>query len=190
MSPVTTRELKRLRDTLAEHEVEYLLLGKMAAIIQGYPDTTQDADLFVEKSVGNGKRLTAALRELGFKFSPEEQAEIENGKDFVQLRSGPFDLDVVHAPDGIERYDDARQRGLEVDGFPVCSIQDIIESKRRAGRSKDRETLPRLRSFATYLESNPPPNARPLPPKKVPMPAARPPAPRPRSSTKGRGYDR
>jgi hypothetical protein len=32
---------------------------------------------------------------------------IERGKDFVQIRSGPFDLDLVFAPDGIERFDEA-----------------------------------------------------------------------------------
>ena len=167
MSPVTTGELERLRDTLATHGVEYLMLGKMAAIIQGYPDTTQDADLFVEKTRDNGRRLTAALRELGFELDAEDEREIQQGRDFIQLRSGPFDVDIVHAPDGIERYDDARRRGLEVDGFPVCSMRDIIESKERSGRSKDRETLPRLRNFATYLDRNPPPNTRPLPPKRT-----------------------
>jgi hypothetical protein len=165
MSPMTTDKLKDLRDVLAKHEVEYLVLGKMGAILQGFPDTTQDADLFVEKTAENGDRLTAALRELGFEIGPTEEADIRQGRDFIQLKNGPFDLDLVYAPDGIERYDDARRRGLEVDGFPVCSMEDIIESKARSKRDKDRETLPRLRNFATYLKRDPPPEIRPLPPK-------------------------
>ena len=64
------------------------MLGKMAAIIQGYPDTTQDADLFVEKTRDNVRRLTAALRELGFELDAEDEREVEQGKDFVQHRSG------------------------------------------------------------------------------------------------------
>ncbi len=36
-----------------------------------------------------------ALRELGFALTPEQSAEIERGKDFVQLKNGPFDLDIA-----------------------------------------------------------------------------------------------
>ena len=82
---------------------------------------------------------------------PDEQARaIERGKDFVQLKNGPFDLDLVFAPDGIERFEDAWQRHIEVEGFPVCHLDDIIASKAATNRAKDRETLPRLRSFREY----------------------------------------
>ena len=79
-----------------------------------------------------------------------EAAEVERGKDFVQLRSGPFDLDLIFAPDGIERFEDAWRRRVEVEGFPVCHIDDIIASKAATNRQKDRESLPRLRSFREY----------------------------------------
>ena len=39
--------------------VRYLFLGKSGAILLGYPDTTQDADLFVEKSPANGQAIVA-----------------------------------------------------------------------------------------------------------------------------------
>ena len=76
--------------------------------------------------------------------------EIVRGKDFVQLKNGPFDLDLVFAPDGIERFQDAFRRRVDVEGFPVCSLDDIIASKEASNRAKDRETLPRLRSFREY----------------------------------------
>jgi hypothetical protein len=116
----------------------------------GFPDTTQDADLFVDRSVTNGKALVAALRQLGFSLSEAQASEIERGKDFVQLKNGPFDLDLVFAPDGIERFEDAWRRRVEVEGFPVCHIDDIIASKAATNRQKDRESLPRLRSFREY----------------------------------------
>ncbi|MGH9412218.1 MAG: hypothetical protein ACRD0Y_00620, partial [Terriglobales bacterium] len=138
------------------HGVRYLFLGKSGAILLGFPDTTQDADLFVEKSPGNGPRIVAALRELGFALLPGQVAEIERGKDFVQIKSGPYDLDLVFAPDGIERFADAWQRHTEIEGFPVCSIDDIIASKRATNRQKDRESLPRLESFRDWLRSRRP----------------------------------
>ncbi len=144
------RQAQEIRDVFARHGVRYLFIGKSGAILLGFPDTTQDADLFVERSPANGRALAAALRELGFALTDQQAAEIERGKDFVQLKNGPFDLDLVFAPDGLEHFEDAWRRRVEVEGFPVCHIDDIIASKAASGRVKDRDSLPRLRSFREY----------------------------------------
>jgi hypothetical protein len=144
------RQAQEIRDCLQRHRVRYLFIGKSGAILLGYPDTTQDADLFVEKTPGNCALLVPALRELGFTFTDAQAAEILRGKDFIQLKNGPFDLDLVFAPDGIERFADAWRRRVDVEGFPVCHIDDIIASKAATNRQKDRESLPRLRAFREY----------------------------------------
>ena len=144
------RQAEEIRDALARHRVRYLFIGKSGAILLGFPDTTQDADLFVEKSPDNGRALVAALRELGFELTAAQAAEIERGKDFVQLKNGPFDLDLVFAPDGIETFAEAWRRRLEIEGFPVCHLDDIIASKVASNRVKDRESLPRLEAFRDY----------------------------------------
>jgi hypothetical protein len=144
------RQAEEIRDAFAHHRVRYLFIGKSGAILLGFPDTTQDADLFVEKSPENGRAIVAALRELGFALDVEQAGQVAGGKDFVQLKNGPFDLDLVFAPDGIERFDDAWRRRIDVEGFPVCHLDDIIASKEATGRAKDRESLPRLRSFRDY----------------------------------------
>ena len=150
MAAFDYRQAVEIRDALARHQCLYLFIGKSGAILLGFPDTTQDADLFVNRSVENGRKLVRALRELGFALTSEQIDEIERGKDFVQLKNGPFDLDLVFAPDGIERFQDAWDRHLEIEGFPVCHIDDIIASKEAARRVKDKESLPRLRAFREY----------------------------------------
>ena len=148
-------QAEEIRDVFARHGVRYLFIGKSGAILLGYPDTTQDADLFVEKTASNNAATAGALRELGFELTDDQAAEIERGKDFVQLKNGPFDLDLVFAPDGIEEFERAWKRRVDVEGFPVCHPDDIIRSKEAAGRVKDREVLPRLRAFRDYwLERN------------------------------------
>jgi predicted nucleotidyltransferase len=144
------RQAFEIRDALARRGVQYLFIGKSGAILLGYPDTTQDADLFVLKSAANGRAVAAALADLGFSLTDVETADLERGKDFVQLRNGPFDLDLVFAPDGIERFEDAWARRVDVEGFPVCHLDDIIASKAAANRVRDRESLPRLRAFREY----------------------------------------
>ena len=143
-------QAEELRGAFDRHRVRHLFLGKSGAILLGFPDTTQDADVFVDKTPENGRALAAALGELGFDLTSDQSAEIERGKDFVQLKNGPFDLDLVFAPDGIESFADAWKRHVEVEGFLVCHLDDIIRSKEAAGREKDRESLPRLRAFRDY----------------------------------------
>ncbi|MBA3481923.1 MAG: hypothetical protein H0T51_08925 [Pirellulales bacterium] len=147
------KQAEEIRDAFAAHGVQYLFLGKSGAILLGFPDTTQDADVYVNKSAENCTAIVEALRTLGFTLNPELIQEIARGKDFVQLKSGPFDLDLIFAPDGIERFEDAWNRRVEVDGFPVCHVDDIIASKQATGRVKDRESLPRLMAFRDYLKS-------------------------------------
>ncbi len=144
------RQAQEVRDCFQHHRIRYLFLGKSGAILLGFPDTTQDADLFIEKTPENCARLVVALRELGFQLTDPQAAEVTRGKDFIQLKNGPFDLDLIFAPDGIEHFAEAWQRHVEVEGFPVCHIDDIIASKAATNRQKDRESLPRLRSFRQY----------------------------------------
>lgn len=141
-------------EVFKRHGIKYLFFGKSGAILLGYSDTTQDVDLYVEKETGNCERLVAALLELGFQLAEREKDEIQRGKDFIQLRNGPFDLDVIFAPDGIERFEDAWKRRVERHGLPIAGIDDIITSKRAANRQRDKESLPRLMSFREWLRKD------------------------------------
>lgn len=150
MAAFEYRQAEEIRDALAAHGVRYLFIGKSGAVLLGFPDTTQDADLFVERSEENGCALVAGLRALGFVLTTTQEQDIERGRDFVQMKDGPFDLDLIFAPDGIERFEDAWRRHVEVEGFPVCHPDDIIASKEATHRKKDLESLPRLRAFREY----------------------------------------
>ncbi len=144
------RRAREVAETFGRHGVRYLFLGKAGAILLGFSDTTQDVDLFVEKGAENGRAAVAALVDLGFPMDEREKDEIVRGKDFVQLRDGPFDLDLVFAPDGIDSFQAADRRKVVVEGMPVCHPDDIIRSKEAANRVRDLESLPRLRAFRDW----------------------------------------
>lgn len=153
MAAFDYRQAQELRDAFARWGVQYLFLGKSGAILLGYPDTTQ-VDVFPQRSEANGRALVGALRDLSFAINEEQVAEIVRGKDFVQLKNGPFDVDLVFAPDGIASFANAWARHVEIEGFPVCHPDDIIASKQAANRVKDRESLPRLLAFRDYWREN------------------------------------
>ena len=56
------RQAEEIRDVFARHGVRYLFIGKSGAILLGYPDTTQDADVFVDRGTDNGRAIVASLR--------------------------------------------------------------------------------------------------------------------------------
>ena len=146
------QQASEVRDAFEKYGVRYLFLGKSGAVLLGFPDTTQDVDVFVEKSLANGQNLVLALLELGFDLTEKQKTHVETGQDFVQLKNGPFDLDLIFAPDGIETFVEAWNRQVLVEGFRVCNLDDIIASKEASGRKKDLESLPRLRDFRDWWE--------------------------------------
>jgi hypothetical protein len=147
-------KISKLAEVFSKYGVEYLFIGKGAAILYGYPGTTQDIDIFPKKSEENCRKIINALKELGFEINDELEKAILSGKDFIQIRGGPFPLDIIFAPDGIESYDEAKKRSKLIDGkFPCASIDDIIASKKAAGRKRDKEELLRLEAFREYLKN-------------------------------------
>jgi hypothetical protein len=148
-SPLQAQEVAA---AFAKHAVDYMFIGKSGAILLGYPGTTQDVDVFPRKDPENGRRIVAALTEIGFEIGATVEVEIVRGKDFVQIKNGPFDIDLVFAPDGIESYDEAKARVDTSTGFPVTNIRDIIESKRAANRPRDAIELPQLQAFRIEYE--------------------------------------
>ena len=65
MAAFDYRRAEEIRGVLRTHHVCSLFIGKSGAILLGFPDTTQDADLFVQHSAENGTALVTALRPLG-----------------------------------------------------------------------------------------------------------------------------
>lgn len=152
-------QARELAEALTHHGADFLFLGKAGAILLGYPGTTLDLDLFAPKDADNARRCIAALRELEFHLDEETEQALLTGKDFVQIKDGPFDVDIIHAPDGIESFSVAKSRRIMEDIFPVANLRDIIASKKAANRRKDLVDMELLEEFAREYAAM---NARPL----------------------------
>jgi len=147
--PLQAEEIAR---AFLEEQVDYLFIGKSGAILLGYPGTTQDVHVFPARSPENGRRIVAALRKIGFEIGADLEPEIIAGKDFVQIKTGPFDVDLVFAPDGVKDFAGAKSRGVTEGIFRVANLRDIISSKRTSGRQKDLIELPLLEQFRGEYE--------------------------------------
>lgn len=61
MAAFEYRQAEEIRDVLRKHGVRYLFIGKSGAILLGFPDTTQDADLFVEHQSAERSGISSPL---------------------------------------------------------------------------------------------------------------------------------
>lgn len=95
-----------------------------------------------------------ALRSLGFDLDPALTVAILTGSEIVLMKGGPFALDLIHSPDGIESFEAAKARSVVEGGkFPVAALDDIIASKRATGREKDVSDVRRLEEFRSEYMS-------------------------------------
>jgi hypothetical protein len=145
-------------DVLARNGVDFILIGAVAAIAQGYPLNTQDLDLTPARTPENLERLATALRELDARLrTPTEPSGVDfpidaqflGNVDSWTLRTPSGDVDLLFAPSGTTGYDDLKRSALSADlwghSVLVASLVDIIRMKEAAGRPKDLAQLPALR---------------------------------------------
>jgi hypothetical protein len=136
--------LNRLQDvfrSFQRHEVKYVVIGGIAVILHGVPRATFDLDIFIEATPDNAKRLLDALLESGLGTaaltSPEDVLanEISVFKDRVRI-------DVQTSTPGL-RFAEAwsRRKTVTYQGqeFFILSKEDLVRSKRAAGRPVDLE---------------------------------------------------
>src|SRR6187399_1795925 len=89
----------RLIDTFASHDVRYIVVGGVAAVLQRVPVNTEDFDIVHERSKENVTYLLAALAELGAvyrddprRLRPGESHLIGPGNQLLQSGRLKFDL--------------------------------------------------------------------------------------------------
>jgi hypothetical protein len=149
---------ERMLGVLAEHDVRFVLVGGLAAVIHGSPYLTTDVDVTPEPSEENLARLSAALDAMHVRVWTEDEPEgVPFSHDAASLAGATVwnlitdhgRLDVTFVPSGTDGFEDLERDaihltilGVEVD---VASLADVIRSKEAAGREKDRLVLPVLR---------------------------------------------
>ena len=153
---------------LEAHEVDYVLIGALAAALHGSPLRTNDADICPSREPRNLERLAAALTDLDARiYSSATPEGLEWARDAAALKNAEMwnlvtrhgRLDISFEPSGTRGYRDLAPRAVtfEVEGVRVraASLLDVIRSKEAAGRRKDEEQLPTLRKLLERLEEGP-----------------------------------
>ena len=153
--------------TLVEGEVEFVLIGGVAATLHGSNLRTGDVDICPRRGHANHRRLATVLRQLGARvrtqgvpdglpFDPD--AAFLERVTILHLSTRLGDFDLTFRPSGTDGFDDLWTDHVTFELgdllVPAASLADIIRSKEAAGRQKDAEALPTLRELLARRGSN------------------------------------
>jgi hypothetical protein len=145
--PESPLDAERIFRVLAEHGVDYVVIGGLAAATHGNGRATSYAELIPEPSPANLERLAAALRSLKARtLNPgAEDSEISASMlpraTIWQFATPDGGIDVIHEAPGARPFSELRGRALRVPlndvEVPVVSLDDLIHMKLARGRPVD-----------------------------------------------------
>lgn len=147
--------------TLADHGVEFVVIGGLAVAAHGYVRATKNVDVVPAPDRENLDRLLGALEALSAEpfeigdFGTEElpvelnREGLEMGGNWALVTSAGR-LDLMQWVSGLEPYEELRSRALVVDlpgvgAIAFAGFEDLVAMKRAAGRPQDRQDLAVLR---------------------------------------------
>jgi predicted nucleotidyltransferase len=134
---------------LADHAVEFVVIGGIAVQAHGYLRGTHDLDIVVRSTIVNLSRLAEALAELEAELRVAGKLKLTDPHQLgraplipILTKAGPLDiLNLEHLSGGPRSYDALRDAAVEVEleGFEVAiaGLSDLIRMKRAAGRDQD-----------------------------------------------------
>jgi predicted nucleotidyltransferase len=144
---------------LAERNVDFVVIGGVAAVLHGSARDTFDLDVSYATNDANLAALGDVLTSLGARLKGVED-DVPFVADSRTLRQMEVltmvtdlgELDVLAKPSGAPAYETLRARAerYELDGFSVlvASIEDLLAMKRSAGRPKDVADVAELEAIA------------------------------------------
>jgi predicted nucleotidyltransferase len=145
-----TPSFQEILRVLNRHEVEFIVVGGVAAVIHGAPTTTFDLDALIRVSETNAGKLSAALAELQARYrehpadiEPQKSDLLAGGHLLLMTRAGPLDV-LGFIGDGL-RYEDlissVTEFTISSGRLQVIDLESLIAEKRRMGRPKDQAML-------------------------------------------------
>ena len=136
----------KITEVLQKHQVEFMIIGTAAVVLQGVPVTTQDVDVYPENSKANREKLVEAVVELGFKLENYQRIGILYNDNIIKL-TDPFEMDLMFTPGDFVTYKDADKYKKVVFGIPVMSVSGVVRTKKAANRPKDRVMVVQLEPY-------------------------------------------
>lgn len=138
--------LNRLQDvfrSFQQHEVKYVVIGGIASVLHGVPRATFDLDILIEATAENAQRVLRAFLDAGLGTSSLTSVEELLAHEITMFKDR-VRVDVQTSTPGLTFEEAwARRRVVSYQGqdFFIVSREDLIRTKRAAGREVDLEDV-------------------------------------------------
>ena len=128
--------------------VEYILVGGMAVILNGYNRTTGDMDVWVKKSAENYERIVRAFHDFGMPvFDMTKEKFLGDQFDVWSFGRDPVRIDLMTDVKGLD-FDDALSNAQYFTennvAFRFLHIDTLIKAKQASGRHRDMDDIEQL----------------------------------------------
>ena len=149
MGNIFNADFRDFLSALNKAEVRYMLVGGYSVILHGYPRTTGDMDIWVERTEANYYRIKSAFTYFGMPvFDMTEQNFLDHPVwDVFTFGTPPVAIDIMVKIEGLD-FKEAFERAVyfKDEDLEIRTIHknDLITTKRKAGRSKDKDDLENL----------------------------------------------
>ena len=158
----TNASLSEVLEGLLEAGVDFILVGGLAAVIQGAPVTTIDVDVVHNQSPENIAKLLAFLksidafhRRLDDKLIEPKESDLSGkGHALFKTRLGP--IDVLAVIEEGRSYGDLLNHTVEIEfrghTLRVLDLKMLIKLKKESKDPKDKQRLAMLKETLRQLE--------------------------------------
>ena len=157
-------DLSALLEALTKTDIDFIVVGGLAAVAQGAPITTMDMDIVHRQSNDNIDKLLAFLKKIDAIhrrpddkiLEPQKRDLSGRGHALFATRFGP--LAVLAVIEEGRGYDDLLPDTVEIEfrehRVRVLSLKTLVELKQRSRDPKDRQRLPVLQETLRQSSAN------------------------------------
>ena len=147
----TALNLSAILEGLLEADIKFILVGGLAAVVQGAPVTTMDVDIVHNRSSENISKLIVFLKSVDATYrrpddkviGPDEEDISGMGHFLFTTRFGP--LDVLAFIEQGKAYEDLLEHTVEIEFrghiIRVLNLKTLVELKKASRDPKDKQRL-------------------------------------------------
>jgi hypothetical protein len=132
---------------LSEAGAKFMVIGAHAVAVYARPRATGDLDIWIRPTAENAERVWAALVAFGAPLHQLTREDLTSDDLVFQIGVAPNRIDILTGIGGV-RFDDAwpRRSTVALQGLavPVIGRDDLVRSKKAAGRPRDLADLAEL----------------------------------------------
>jgi hypothetical protein len=146
MANIFNNDFRDFISALNTQTVKYILVGGYSVILHGYPRTTGDMDIWVERTAENYQKIKCAFNQFGM---PVFDMTLDNflshpNWDVFTFGTPPVAIDLMVQVEGLD-FALAYEKSIyfEDDGLSIRTIHktDLIQTKKIVNRPKDQDDL-------------------------------------------------